>query len=136
MMTKQWKMGLAWIGAGFLALGLGGALAQTQASPLRYAAASQQEPDNTGTNKQGGTTADQQKENPADRELAQKIRQSINSDKSLSTYAHNVKVIVRNGKVILKGPVQSEDEKQKIAGKAADLAGADQVTNKLTVKSS
>jgi hyperosmotically inducible periplasmic protein len=46
-----------------------------------------------------------------------------------------VKVIVRNGKVILKGPVQSEDEKQKIVGKAADLAGADNITNRLTVKS-
>jgi len=80
-------------------------------------------------------TADQQKENPADRELAQKIRQSINSDKSLSTDAHNVKVIVRNGKVILKGPVQSEEEKQKIVEKEADLAGADNVTNRLSVKS-
>jgi hyperosmotically inducible periplasmic protein len=123
-----------WIGAGILALGLGGGLTQLQASPLTFTAW-QQEPDNTGANKQGGTTADQQKENPADRDLAQKIRQSINNDNSLSMYAHNVKVIVRNGKVLLKGPVQSDDEKQKIVSKAADLAGAGNVTNKLTVKS-
>ena len=94
-----------------------------------------QQPDNTSANKNQGTTADQQNNNPADRELAQKIRQSITNDKSLSTDAHNVKVIVRNGKVILKGPVQTEDEKKNIVDKATDLAGADNVTNKLTVKS-
>jgi osmotically-inducible protein OsmY len=37
--------------------------------------------------------------------------------------------------VTLKGPVQSEEEKQKIVEKAADLAGADNVTNRLSVKS-
>jgi hyperosmotically inducible protein len=123
------------IGAGILALGFAGGSMQCAATSGPRATIAQQQPDNTGTNKQGGATADQQKENPADRELAQKIRQSINSDKSLSTDAHNVKVIVRNGKVILKGPVQSEDEKQKIVEKAADLAGADNVTNRLSVKS-
>jgi hyperosmotically inducible periplasmic protein len=127
-------VGPVWIGAGILALGLSGGFTQSQASSLTHVAF-QQEPDNTSANKQGGTTADQQKENSADRDLAQKIRQSINSDKSLSTYAHNVKVIVRNGKVLLKGPVQSEDERQQIVGKAADLAGGGNVTNKLTVKS-
>jgi hyperosmotically inducible periplasmic protein len=108
---------------------------------LSFAAASahgktmQQDPDNTSANKNQGMTADQQKNNAADRELAQKIRQSIINDKSLSTNARNVKVIVRNGKVILKGPVQSEDEKKSIADKASDLAGAENVTNKLTIKS-
>lgn len=123
------------IGAGILALGFAGGSMQCEATSGPRPTIAQQQPDNTGTNRQGGATADQQKENPADRELAQKIRQSINSDKSLSTDAHNVKVIVRNGKVILKGPVQSEDEKQKIVEKAADLAGADNVTNRLSVKS-
>jgi hypothetical protein len=36
-------------------------------------------------------TADQQKENPSDRDIAQQIRKSVMKDKSLSTYAHNVK---------------------------------------------
>jgi hyperosmotically inducible periplasmic protein len=123
------------IGVGILALGFAGGSMQCQATPGPPATIAQQQPDNTGTNKQAGTTADQQKENPADRELAQKIRQSIDSDKSLSTDAHNVKVIVRNGRVILKGPVQSEEETQKIVEKAADLAGADNVTNRISVKS-
>ncbi|MGB2636265.1 MAG: BON domain-containing protein [Candidatus Acidiferrum sp.] len=112
-----------------------GALTLSFAAATVHGRTIQQEPDNTSANKNQSTTADQQKNDPADRELAQKIRQSITNDKSLSTDAHNVKVIVRNGKVTLKGPVQSEDEKKSIVDKATDLAGADNVTNKLTVKS-
>ena len=116
-----------------IAIGLGvAALSFTGTSILTQA----QQPDNTAANKQQAPTADQQKETAADRELAQKIRKSIVDDKSLSTYGHNVKVIVRNGMVTLKGPVQSADEKKNIGAKAADVAGgADKVQNDLTVKS-
>jgi osmotically-inducible protein OsmY len=36
--------------------------------------------------------------------------------------------------VTLKGPVHSEEEKQSIAAKAAEVAGQDKVSNQLTVK--
>jgi osmotically-inducible protein OsmY len=36
--------------------------------------------------------------------------------------------------VTLKGPVHSDAEKQSIGDKAAEAAGADKVTNQLTVK--
>jgi osmotically-inducible protein OsmY len=78
-------------------------------------------------------TAEQQKMNPADRETTKQIRSALMKDKSLSTYAHNIKVITRDGKVTLKGPVRSEDEKNEIAAKAASIAGADNVTNEMTV---
>jgi hypothetical protein len=39
------------------------------------------------------------------------IRAAIHKDKSLSTYAHNVKIITQGGKVTLKGPIHSEAEK-------------------------
>lgn len=94
--------------------------------------------DNTRVNKQdqnaNAPTADQQKNNVSDRELTRQIRRSITSDKSLSTYAHNVKVIAQNGQVTLKGPVRSEDEKKSIESKAAEIAGADKVTNNLAVQ--
>ena len=134
-MAKSMTCKLFLMAAGAAALSFCGGALKSEASPLHHGMSVQQEPDNTGANKQGGVTADQQKETAADREMAQKIRQSITSDKSLSTYGHNVKVIVRNGTVILKGPVQSEEEKKSIESKAADVAGADKVTNKLTVKS-
>lgn len=96
---------------------------------------SQTAPDNSAQNKNHATTADQQSANKSDREITRDIRRSIVADKSLSTYAHNVKIITRNGAVTLKGPVHSDDEKQAVASKAAEVAGGpDKVTNDLTVK--
>src|SRR5262249_48106942 len=63
-------------------------------------------------------TADQQKSNKADRDLTQQIRQAVVSDKSLSTSAHNVKIISRNGTVTLRGEVKSDEEKKAIVAKA------------------
>lgn len=79
-------------------------------------------------------TADQQKENHPDRELARQIRRSIVQDKSLSSYAHNVKIIAQNGVVTLKGPVRSDEEKTAVEAKASEIAGADKVTSQLEVK--
>src|ERR1700726_410066 len=90
--------------------------------------------DNTKVNKNEQPTADQAKNNTSDREVMQKIRQAIVGDKSLSTYAHNVKIIAKNGKVTLKGPVRSEAEKSAIEQKAVEVAGAGNVINELTVK--
>jgi len=94
-------------------------------------------PDNTKVNKRdrskGAPTADAAKENPNDRDIMQKIRKSIMDDKSLSTYAHNVKIISQNGSVTLKGPVRSADEKKTIEQKATEVAGEGKVTNQITV---
>ena len=79
-------------------------------------------------------TADQQKENQPDRELARQIRRSIVQDKSLSSYAHNVKIIAQNGVVTLKGPVRSDEEKTAVEAKASEIAGADKLTSQLEVK--
>jgi hyperosmotically inducible protein len=94
--------------------------------------------DNTKTNERDRSanepTADQQKDNRSDRDITQQIRRSIVKDKSLSTYAHNVKVITQNGQVTLKGPVQSEDEKKAIEAKAVEVAGENKVSSELNVK--
>jgi osmotically-inducible protein OsmY len=63
----------------------------------------------------------------------QRIRKALVDDSSLSTYAHNAKIISQGGKVTLKGPVRSEQEKQAIEQKATEVAGAGNVTNDLTV---
>jgi len=106
--------------------------AQDQSSPSSATA-----PDNSARNKADTNktnTADNQKENTSDRQITQKIRRSIVSEKSLSTYAHNVKIITQGGQVTLKGPVRDDNEKQTIASKAADVVGAEKVNNQLTVK--
>jgi hyperosmotically inducible periplasmic protein len=91
-------------------------------------------PDNTKANQNTNPpTADQQKMNPADRDLTKKIRATLHDDQSLSTYAHNIKIISQDGKVTLKGPVRSEDEKAAIEAKAVAVAGQGNVTNQLRV---
>ena len=93
--------------------------------------------DNTKTNQGDASkeakTADQQKMNPADRETTKKIRAALTDDKDLSTYAHNIKIITRDGIVTLTGPVRSEDERMEIQAKAQQIAGASNVMNKLTI---
>jgi hyperosmotically inducible protein len=113
--------------------GASGLVAQTQ--PTDPSA----KPDNTKVNKRdrepGEATADQQKMNSSDRELTKNIRQAIMADKSLSTYAHNIKVISQNGTVTLKGPVRSTEEKESIVSKAVAVVGsADKVNDQIAVK--
>jgi hyperosmotically inducible periplasmic protein len=100
--------------------------------------ASQQPPaDNTKINQRDKNpsepTADQQKNAPNDRELTRQIRKALVDDKSLSTYAHNIKVVVQNGQVTLKGPVRSEDEKKSAEAAATAVAGTGKVTNELEI---
>jgi hyperosmotically inducible protein len=90
-------------------------------------------PDNTKANQNTAPTADQQKMNPADRDLTKKIRMALHDDQTLSMYAHNIKIITQDGKVTLKGPVRSEDEKAAIEAKAVAVAGEGNVTNHLHV---
>ena len=93
-------------------------------------------PDNAKANKaytSSAATADAQPNNATDLDLTKRIRQSVMADKSLSTYAHNVKIVTVNGSVTLNGVVRSEDEKGAVEKKAAEIAGASKVTNDLTV---
>jgi osmotically-inducible protein OsmY len=112
----------------------GGSTLQSEAQASQSTA----NPDNTKVNAQdrdqGSVTADQQKETHSDREITQQIRQSIVKDKSLSTYAHNIKIITQNGQVTLKGPVHSDDEKRAIQAKATEVVGENKVTNELDIK--
>jgi hyperosmotically inducible periplasmic protein len=101
--------------------------------------APQSPPDNTKVNerdrKKSEPTADQQDNNRSDLDITKQIRESIIKDKSLSTYAHNVKIITQGGMVTLKGPVRSDAEKRSIEEKAAAVVGPSKVTSELAVKS-
>jgi hyperosmotically inducible periplasmic protein len=106
--------------------------------PATLSAQENPQPDNTRVNQRDRSsselTADQGKNNVSDRDMMRKIRRSVMDDKSLSTYAHNAKIISQNGRVTLKGPVRSEEEKQSVERKAKDVAGEGNVDNQLTVK--
>jgi hyperosmotically inducible protein len=125
---------------GFEALVLGGCLllgSSLPATGIRSQDPQQPAADNTKNNKgdqsSGAPTADRQKMNPADRDLTKKIRAALHDDSTLSTYAHNIKIVSQDGKVTLKGPVRSDDEKSAIEAKATEIAGQGNVTNSLTV---
>jgi hypothetical protein len=68
-----------------------------------------------------------------DRELTRQIRDAIVSDKSLSTQAHNVKILTKDGAVTLKGQVKTDEEKKAVEEKASSIAGTGKVTSDLTV---
>jgi len=47
----------------------------------------------------------------------------------MSTYAHNVKVVTQNGQVTLSAPVRSDEKKQAIVQKAAEIARQDPIVD-------
>jgi hyperosmotically inducible periplasmic protein len=120
----------------FMKVAASAALAVLCSVPLAVAQASPQSPpDNSRQNQNHAKTADSQPNTAADRATTAKVRKAIVEDKGLSTYAHNVKIITMNGQVTLKGPVKSEEEKQTIASKTAEVAGSpDKVNNQLSIK--
>jgi hyperosmotically inducible protein len=115
---------------GVIALALG-----CYAAPSVFA--QEARPDNTGVNKRdrqsSEVTADQQKNNRSDIELTRQIRKALVADKSLSTYARNIKVIAQDGRVTLKGPVATAEEKVIVEEKAAEVAGQQNVVSEVSV---
>jgi hyperosmotically inducible periplasmic protein len=111
---------------------------QPTATPNHHAASDSAEADNTKRNSaeqnKNTDTAEKQSNNKDDLALTQKIRQAVVKDGSLSMNAKNIKIIVRDGKAMLRGPVDSQREKDTIATKAGEIAGKDKVDNQLEVK--
>jgi hyperosmotically inducible periplasmic protein len=107
------------------------------AEPTAKQAEAQLPADNTGRNvrdrDEDAKTADQQSNSKEDLEITRKIRRAIVEDKSLSTSAHNVKIVTVDGVVTLRGPVASTKEKASVAAKAEKVAGVNKVENQLEV---
>jgi hyperosmotically inducible periplasmic protein len=73
--------------------------------------------------------------NQADLNTTAEIRKEIIAAKDMSVDARNVKIITMNGRVTLRGPVNTADEKQRIGEIAVNVAQVDNVHNQLEVKS-
>ena len=93
--------------------------------------------DNTGRNvrDRGGDrpTAGTQSNKRDDVEVTRDIRRAIVDDGTLSTNAHNVKIITIDGAVTLRGPVDSPQEKARVAAKAQQVPGVKHVDNQIEV---
>jgi hyperosmotically inducible periplasmic protein len=94
------------------------------------------EADNTAKNtrdKDVTPTADNAVDSRSDLDLTKRIRQAVMDDKSLSTNAHNSKIVVESGKVTLVGPVASADEVTRVGELAASVVGEKNVVNQLEI---
>ena len=96
-------------------------------------------PDNSKVNERATEvqkkTAGDQSGSKSDEEITRRIRRSITSDSSLSTYAHNIKIITIDGGVLLKGPVRTAEEKGTVIALAIAVAGDKNVKSELAVVS-
>jgi hypothetical protein len=94
-------------------------------------------PENTGINSRDSTghtlTSGDQSETEADRTITQNVRKAIIADSSLSVLAKNIKIVTNRGVVTLRGPVNSENEKESIGNKAMQVQGVTRVDNQLEV---
>ncbi|MBA2539800.1 MAG: BON domain-containing protein [Deltaproteobacteria bacterium] len=78
-------------------------------------------------------TADNAVDQPSDLDITQKIRKAVMDDGTLSTNAHNSKIVVENGKVTLAGPVASAEEVTRLTQIAAGIVGDKNVVNQLEI---
>jgi hyperosmotically inducible periplasmic protein len=111
---------------------------QATPTPRDPASSDSTEADNTKRNSseenKNTDTAEKQSNSKDDLALTQKVRQAVMKDGSLSMNAKNVKIIAQDGKITLKGPVDSQQEKDTIGTEAGEIAGKDKVDNQLEVK--
>jgi osmotically-inducible protein OsmY len=95
-------------------------------------------PDNTGVNtrdRDGTTqTPGDQGQNQADVRIVAEIRRAITDDSAMSMNARNCKIVVSGGTVTLRGPVDSQAEKDAVEAKARAVTGVTSVVNELEVK--
>jgi len=94
------------------------------------------QPDNTGVNVRDRETVAKtpidQDEDKEDVRITADIRKRV-VDTKMSINAQNAKIITQDGKVTLRGPVESDEERQSIEDIATEVAGAGNVTNELEV---
>lgn len=112
--------------------------AQPQTTPASSTSTSSSPVDNTQLNRRDRdnqtATPTHQPNDKADIQLAAAVRRAIVKDKSLSTMAHNIKVVASQGVVTLRGPVKTEDEKARVEAAVKAVAGVNSVDNELDVK--
>ncbi len=93
--------------------------------------------DNTAVNvrdrDESAKTPIDQNENKRDVGITADIRKQV-VDTKMSVNAQNVKIITQDGKVTLRGPVKSVEEKKKIEEIAAGVAGPGNVDSQLEVE--
>lgn len=139
MRSKNIPLWMVGIGALALACDRPVADARRDAETLAQADRPTEQPDadDTGINARdraaGAVTPMDQSNEERDLEVTREIREAITADDSLSTDAQNVKVVTQAGVVVLRGPVESDQEKAAIVAIATRTAGVSRVDDQLEV---
>jgi osmotically-inducible protein OsmY len=112
--------------------------ASSRVYPPASTNAASKDVDNTEQNtrdRSGATvTPGDQGNNKSDLETTRRIRRALTDNGQLSTTAKNIKIVTSNGKVTLRGPVDTRAEQQTIIAIAKGVAGDSSVDNQLEVK--
>ena len=106
--------------------------AQTVDSATQPEAADNTKANAADRNKDAKTPLDQSNEQDAI-EVTAGIRRAVVEDSSLSTSAHNIKIVTNGNVVTLRGPVASADEKKRVESLAVKAATGKQVRNELSI---
>jgi osmotically-inducible protein OsmY len=113
-------------------------MAQGASDSEKFAKSQETAPDNTSKNKrdkmENTMTADKAGNSKSDVELTRAIRKSIMDTKGLSVNAQNVKIVVKNGNVTLRGPVDNQSEKDTLDTLAKGCCSSATYLDKLEVK--
>ncbi len=119
----------------FFAILCGLAIGCTESNPVGTREPA--DPTNTGVNVRDrdgkAKTSFDQNENQADINITADIRKQV-VDTKMSVVAQNIKIVTQDGMVTLRGPVDSQREKERIGEIALDVAGANKVDNQLEIK--
>ena len=114
-----------------------GASSGDQAIQSGQSAGSSSAPDNTGRNVRDRSdstlTPGDQGTTDADREITRRIRRALSSNDQLSAEAKNIKIITRDGKVTLRGPVKNRQELETIQS-LVQQAGVNSLDSQLEVE--
>lgn len=114
------------------------ATATGDSSSSAGAASPATQPDNTKRNNRDYGTNEvspfDQGNSEADLKTTQEIRKAVMRQDGLSSYARNVKIVTRDGQVVLRGPVRSSEEKLLVENAAKQIAGEANVRSQLEVK--
>jgi hyperosmotically inducible protein len=131
MHAKRWALTLISLSL------IGGQAVLAEESAEKFANSQQQAPDNTSKNKRDKRLDKVTPENQAliksDVTLTREVRKAIMHEKGMSIDAQNVKIITKDGVMTLRGPVNTQAEKDLI-GKFAQESGAKEITNQLEPK--
>ena len=106
--------------------------AQTVDSATQQEAADNTKANAADRNKDAKTPLDQSNDQDAI-EVTAGIRRAVVEDSSLSTSAHNIKIVTNGNVVTLRGPVASADEKKRVESLAVKAATGKQVRNELSI---